>query len=425
MHIQKVHLKNIRSFENLEIDFGNSGAGWHVILGTNGTGKSTLIRSIALALVGHPEVTVLGYKQSWKSWLRQGGEQGIIEIYTNQKKHNSFRIMFDIRIPNRIITSPNAPNETFFSAAYGSLRRLSGGSPDYKNIWESNHKLAAHLSVFGEDIALDQSLAWLIKLYLKAHFVPIAEGSQFLVNRPLTTEEKKEKKEYIILLNSVTKFINESSLLPNNIILSTFTPLEVIFKDENELEVPIVELSDGYRSILSLVLELLRQLFTFHNNDITKIFNSDRTKIITKGVVLIDEIDAHLHPTWQAKIGEWFTEHFPNIQFIVTTHSPIICRSADTGTIWKLSNEGKSTQIEKIEGIDKKQLVYGNILDAFETDLFGEDISRSEESKEMLKEMAILNVKRQVGRISETEETRLEELEQIFQTDAQDNFLDD
>lgn len=422
MHIQKVHLQNIRSFENLEIDFGNSGAGWHVILGTNGTGKSTLIRSIALALVGSPEVEVLGYKQAWKSWLRQGGNQGTINVCID----NFFlHILFDIRIPNRIATSPNSSKKTFFSAAYGSLRRLSGGNPDYKNIWESSPRLAAHLSVFGEDIALDQSTAWLISLYIKIHFVPVSEGNQFLVNRPLTPEEKKDKEQYVILLNLVIKFINESFLLPNNIKLSHFTPLEIIFKDKNNLETSITELSDGYRSILSLVLELLRQLFTFHNNDITKIFSPDKTKIITKGVVLIDEVDAHLHPTWQAKIGEWFTEYFPNIQFIVTTHSPIICRSADTGTIWKLSNEGKSTQIEQIEGIEKKQLVYGSILDAFETDLFGENISRSEESKEILKEMAVLNVKQQVGRISEAEKIRLEELEQIFPIDAQDNFLDD
>lgn len=419
MHIQKVHLKNIRSFENLEIDFGNSGAGWHVILGTNGTGKSTLIRSIALALVGHPEVAVLSYKQSWKSWLRQGFEIGKIQILleNNNLLIVSFNTNYSAISP--IIESTSQP--PFFSAAYGSLRRLSGGNPDYKNIWENYPKLAAHLSVFGEDIALDQSIKWLLDLYIKRHYVSFEE----IFGEKSNKIKRSDNNEFVQLIRYVKQFINTSELLPNKIILSSINYEEIQFKDKNNLEIDITELSDGYRSILALVLELLRQLCKFHDNDITKIFSADKTKIITEGVVLIDEVDAHLHPTWQAKIGEWFTEYFPNIQFIVTTHSPIICRSADTGTIWKLSNEGKSTQIKQIEGIDKKQLVYGNILDAFETDLFGEDISRSEESKEMLKEMAVLNVKRQVGRISKTEETRLEELEQIFQTDAQDNFLDD
>lgn len=413
MHIQKVHLQNIRSFENLEIDFGNTGAGWHVILGTNGTGKSTLIRSIALALVGSPEVAVLGYKQSWKNWLRQGFGNGEIKLSLENK--DLLSVSFDI---NNSPIIKSTPHPLFFSAAYGSLRRLSGGNPDYKNIWKSNPILAAHLSVFGEDVALDQSLEWLFDLYMKGHFL-----RETLLKNP--SQISSSSTNHKNLLKYIKLFINTSSLLPNDILLSFIGYDEVQFKNQQNVEVSITELSDGYRSILSLVLELLRQVCRRYNNDITKIFSPDQTKIITKGVVLIDEIDAHLHPTWQAKIGKWFTEYFPNIQFIVTTHSPIICRSADTGTIWKLSNEGKSTQIEQVEGIEKKQLVYGSILDAFETDLFGEDISRSEESREILREKAKLSIKRQMGRISKEEKIRLEELEQIFPIDAQDNFLDD
>lgn len=419
MHIQKVHLQNIRSFENLEIDFGNSGAGWHVILGTNGTGKSTLIRSIALALVSYPDILSLGYKQSWKRWITQGAYKGRIEVALIPHIGPPLLVTFNIDKPGTI--EADIPYGTF-SAAFGSLRRLSGGNSDYKNIWESNPKLAAHLSVFGEDVALDQSIKWLINLYLKGRMVSLEEGFGY---EAIDKQQKHQREKLINLLNLIKQFINTSSLLPNNIIFSSINHEEILFKDENKLEFSITELSDGYRSILSLVLELLRQICEFHYNEIESIFNPNNNSIITKGVVLIDEVDAHLHPTWQAKIGEWFTEYFPNIQFIVTTHSPIICRSADTGTIWKLSNEGKSTQIEQVEGIEKKQLVYGSILDAFETDLFGEDISRSEESREILREKAKLSIKRQMGRISKEEKIRLEELEQIFPIDAQDNFLDD
>lgn len=421
MHIQKVHLQNIRSFENLEIDFGNSRAGWHVILGTNGTGKSTLIRSIALALVGEPEIHALAYKQSWKSWLRQGAQKGKIEVPLHLASYAPPLVTFNTE-KEVVVLKKVELSWNLFSAAYGSLRRLSGGNPDYKNIWESNPKLAAHLSVFGEDIALDQSIKWLINLYIKGHFVSVEEIFEEESNSKVKASNNDK---FVQLIKSIKQFINISALLPNNITLSSINHEEILFKDKNNVEISITELSDGYRSILSLVLELLRQICIYSYNDIAEIFSPDKTKIITKGVVLIDEIDAHLHPTWQAKIGKWFTKHFPNIQFIVTTHSPIICRSADTGTIWKLSNEGFSTQIKQIEGIEKKQLVYGSILDAFETDLFGEDISRSEESREILREKAKLSIKRQMGRISKEEKIRLEELEQIFPIDAQDNFLDD
>ena len=45
--------------------------------------------------------------------------------------------------------------------------------------------------------------------------------------------------------------------------------------------------------------------------------------------MLIDEIDAHLHIAWQKRIGFWLKEHFPNIQFIVMTHSPFVCQAAN------------------------------------------------------------------------------------------------
>jgi predicted ATP-binding protein involved in virulence len=47
------------------------------------------------------------------------------------------------------------------------------------------------------------------------------------------------------------------------------------------------------------------------------------------GVVLIDEIEAHIHPSWQREIPEWFKIHFPRVQFFVTTHSPLVAQAAD------------------------------------------------------------------------------------------------
>jgi len=61
-----------------------------------------------------------------------------------------------------------------------------------------------------------------------------------------------------------------------------------------------------------------------------------RTVVDRPGVVLIDEIDVHLHPEWQRAIGVWLQEHFPRIQFIVTTHSPLVCPAANHGRIYHL-----------------------------------------------------------------------------------------
>ncbi len=109
-------------------------------------------------------------------------------------------------------------------------------------------------------------------------------------------------------------------------------------------------------------------------------------KIDLPGVVLVDEIDTHLHPTWQRQIGLWFCQYFPKLQFIVTTHSPLVCQAAEYGTVWRLPAPGSDLTGGRVEGIEFQRLVYGNILEALDTDLFGVDVTRSETSREKLQE---------------------------------------
>ena len=146
--------------------------------------------------------------------------------------------------------------------------------------------------------------------------------------------------------------------------------------------------------MFALAIEILRQLnnrFVFTN--LIKIVGK-RKIINAEGIILIDEVDIHLHPKWQSKIGNWFKTYFPNIQFIVTTHSPIICQSADGGKIWKIEHP-KSDKISKeVTGQDFQRMVYGNILDSFSTDNFGQEtILRSDKSKDYMKRLALLNIK--------------------------------
>lgn len=136
------------------------------------------------------------------------------------------------------------------------------------------------------------------------------------------------------------------------------------------------------------------------------------------GVVAIDEIDAHLHPSWQKEIGPWFTRCFPEIQFIVTTHSPIICQNATT--VWRLPNPGSGESGGRVEGAVLNRLIHGSILDAYGTEFFGRDVARSEESKELLQELARLNRKALKSGLTSDERTRLDELRQILPTSASD-----
>jgi predicted ATP-binding protein involved in virulence len=182
-------------------------------------------------------------------------------------------------------------------------------------------------------------------------------------------------------------------------------------------------MSDGLRSILSLTFELIRQLIRFNGaNRVFEQIKQGKMIIDLPGVVLVDEIDAHLHPTWQTRIGQWFTQYFPKLQFIVTTHSPLVCRACEKGSIWRLAAPGSDQASGEVTGLDRDRLIYGNVLDAYGTELFGQEVERSEHSKEKLERLAQLSQLSAFGKISETEKKEMNQLRKILITDDTTEF---
>ncbi|AEI62546.1 hypothetical protein LILAB_03105 [Corallococcus macrosporus] len=258
----------------------------------------------------------------------------------------------------------------WFSAAFGPFRRFTGGNEDYEKLFDAYPRLARHLSVFDESVALTEGLKWLQRLQFK----------------------KLEKDPDGALLEPLTRFINQPEFLPHQARLEKITSRQVLFVDGNGYRVPIEELSDGYRSTLSMTFELIRQLADCYGAK--KVFDpKDPTCVNVPGVVLIDEVDAHLHPTWQRKVGHWFRKHFPKMQFIVTTHSPLVCQAADEGSVWRLPRPGTNEEARQVTGVELDRLIFGNVLDAYGTGVFGEGVTRSERAKERLQRLSELNVK--------------------------------
>ena len=144
-------------------------------------------------------------------------------------------------------------------------------------------------------------------------------------------------------------------------------------------------LPDGLRSILSWLGDLLMRLdaIPWENNSIA---------ITEQNIILfLDEIEVHLHPTWQDKILPLLKEILPNAQIFVTTHSPFILNSIDNAKIYMLNNESCETRLEKTvlsETGDSYQYVYENIL--YTKNIFGyETIKLIERFNEIDKEIVL------------------------------------
>lgn len=436
MYIKKIQIKNLRAIQDLTLDFENLYAGWHVILGDNGTGKSSVLRAISVALIGNIEV--LRLDPTWETWVRIGADkanisieviknpdldrksgrgaptiaeksidtiQGTIEI-VKEKEENFYKI---------IDKTPKKPNihqflwgtgAGWFSVGFGAFRRFTGGTQSLERLYSGQRKIAAHLTLFKEDVALTEIVVWIKELQLK--------------------RDSYKDTNAKMVLDGIQNFYSNNDLLPQGFNLSEIKADGLYFTNQNNVTIHLYELSEGIKSILSLSMELLRNLCVVY--DPTEVFqNAAKQRIDCEGVALIDEIDAHLHPAWQTRIGQWFTTAFPKIQFIVTTHSPFICRSCNNpsnepcGIIWQLKDNTKikdnKQNWEKIKGDKRNKLVYGNILDAFGTDLFGTDIERSENGQKNIERLSFLSNKRIFDKnFTDAESKELKNLEQIFST---------
>ena len=414
MHIRRLRIQDIRSITNLDIKIPDPRAGWHVILGDNGSGKSSVIRAMALALMG--PLDAMATRQDWQAWIRKTALSARVEIDvaqetefdkwkgTGRQSTNPITVTVTLPLAGDSANSP-APEIVsryadrtiwgggagWFSASFGPFRRFSGGDKEHDRLFYSNPGLARHLSAFGEDVALGEALRWLQDLQFK-HYEKDAVA--------------------IRLLDHLLDFLRRSQLLPHGAHIKEITSDAVVFSDGAGVPLPVEQLSDGFRSVLSMTFELLRgMVVAYGDSTFLDALDAEGGTVNLPGVVAIDEIDAHMHPAWQKRIGDWLVERFPMVQFFVTTHSPIICQSAAKGTIWCLPTPGTGNEAHRITGQDLDRLVNGSVLDALDTKYFGENVTRSDASRRMMKELAELNVKRRRGRLSVVEDQRHRELQ--------------
>ncbi|NDK57377.1 cell division protein FtsZ [Pontibacter sp. BT213] len=294
-------------------------------------------------------------------------------------------------------------NNGWFSAGFGPFRRFTGGDAEYEKLLDGpkNKKLAAHLSLFKENVALSEALSWLKELKFRSL--------------------ESHTSGFLDLMKS---FINQPDFLPHNTRLEEVSSEGIFFCDANHSKVNIFELSDGFRSVLSLAFELLRQLENNYGENIFEVIpDTEMIRVKVPGVVLIDEIDAHLHPVWQKRIGYWLTKHFPKIQFFVTTHSPLVCQASEKGSVFRLPVPGTDDLGGMVEGADLNRLIYGNVLEAYGTEVFGLAYTQSEAGQALATRLTALNEKALKAELTDAEKIERNDLRTILPISDSEAFV--
>jgi predicted ATP-binding protein involved in virulence len=123
----------------------------------------------------------------------------------------------------------------------------------------------------------------------------------------------------------------------------------------------VAQLSQGEKSMMALVGDIARRLAMMNPGL--------ENPLEGNGVVLIDEVDMHLHPRWQRRLIHQLTETFPNCQFILTTHSPLVISDSKDVLCYVL-DDGKLVEKKGLYGLDANQV----LLSVMETEVRNTDV---------------------------------------------------
>lgn len=414
MYLKSIELKGLRCFQRLRLDFPEQDgghAGWHVLLGGNATGKTSLLQAMACALVGPFASQGLIKPQAW---LREGHELGEIRAelaLPEQAAPLTAEISFtgedpvaidgqDYAAPQmvlrgadreRLVKGPYAARaQGMLVCGYGTFRRLSPGTDTRE---DSSPRSARVASLFGEpgDANL---LGWLQGLYA-ASLDP-------------ANPERSERARDLEVARDVL-----DGLLPRPVKVHTIDTRRVTFHAPGMGRgVDLADLSDGYRSFLAFALDLLHQIQQEFGG-LARVAGQKTEGYVplrVGGVVLIDEADLHLHPSWQRHLGRWLTAAFPAMQFVVTTHSPFLAQPATPGGLFVLAPDGHGAiaawqPAERADGLTPQQIL--------QSPLFGLDETRDPETERLLsRHRELLGQKKWNRGPGAEEQSELERIEQ-------------
>lgn len=380
MWIEEVRLKDIRCFNDLTLRLGTSEKPykWVTLLGENGMGKSTVLRAIGIMLgIAYRGLQTPAYKVLFSILNQEGRSKITSRINQENVKSDSFFIsrqlnnQFDIssfKVSHALLFQKS------FSVGYGAFRRLS---TEDRILIPSLPKLSVEdnfSSLFDEDKPLAAFEHWMVYLEFQ------------IAKNPNNTAAQKQKAIAIKAINDL--------LLPTNSKLIEVDAEGRVWFETPEGKQPTIALSDGYRSILALSGDLIWRLINA--------FPDSDNPLEEEGVVLIDELDIHLHPTWQRQIAFSLQTTFPNIQFIVATHSPIIALGAGSQAVtykFYRSDNGsiEAEQIEDIYAYDVERIL--------QSEAFGQTSTFSLETQAHIDKYYALRSKKVSGeKLSEEEE---------------------
>ena len=326
MKVRRLKLRNIRCFEDLDIEFNASSA---LIIGDNGEGKSTLLRSLAMGLCDVSSASAL-FRELPGDFVRHASRdgKGKIEVELGTERASQYRIvttierlkefeivdqaLWDIRGPKRKrLTEDSFPWGKIFATGYGPGVRVQG-SEDYS------------------DYQTVDAVYPLFKYTAPLH-------NPELIIRRILGERSDDPEKQRDTLDDIKELLRQLLQLKSKSQLHLTRTGIVVSGPWGKVD--LASLGDGYRSTITWVLDLLAWWFvTYQQPSLRRNYRQ------ISGIVFMDELEQHLHPKWQRNIMRLLTISFPHVQFIATTHSPLVASGCERVPVHRLAHGEHSVE---------------------------------------------------------------------------------
>jgi predicted ATP-binding protein involved in virulence len=413
-----LEIERVLCFKDLQVLDLSDGQGrpaqWTVILGDNGVGKTTLLRCLAViessqkSIHGHdfqghefqlsftapgfqnidlwPEIDVLA-RSSAKILNRLAVDTRLASAHrtdANQDEHQSVQevtpeLSFDPSgMANVQCDLPHAAWTTlmgFIRYGYGATRRM-GKTSLTENL--TNHSE----SLFSDEASLINAEEWLLQTDYAARSASGATRNRL----------QAQLDRIIDILKRILPDVSDIRIVPAD---------ESIPRPRAEFLTPygwvrLTSLGLGYRTAIAWMVDLAVRLF--------RRYPDSPDPLAEPAIVLVDEIDLHLHPKWQRNIMSFLTERFPKTQFIVTAHSPLVVQAAKDANIVLLRREGDRVVID-----NNPEIIENWRVDQVLTSVFELPSARPADIEPLLARRQYLLTK---SRLSKTDKAELQQLEQ-------------
>lgn len=355
MNINYLRIKNFRCFKEEDWDLNRN---FNVLIGNNGAGKTAVLDAISIGIgsfflgIDNVYAKTILYKDIRKNTFAESREyqlpceielaglignetlvwqRSVLSSRGNTRREKDTKKLIQIASSLQDEVRKGAKVNLPIFSYYGT-GRLWADKKRETNTLKPSSRLDVYKNVIEPIHKSDTFLAW-------------------MKTRTLIELQTQVLDEALVLIKSVVSaFLEKNERINYDVKLDSIVLEKITNNGVSKIEWS--QLSDGYRNVIALAADLAYQCYALNSHLGVHASNE------SYGVILIDEIDLHLHPSWQRTVVGSFKKAFPNLQFIVSTHSPFIIQSLKNEELIDL--QGKDLEVDYykkgIEEIVEKEM---------------------------------------------------------------------